>query len=338
MAEKNEIYLKVDHICKWFPMRRKISDILKGKPGNYVKSVDDVSFEIFKGENLGVVGESGCGKSTLARTITRIYEPTSGQIFLDGKDISKISGKALRKAREQIQMVFQDPYSSLDPKMTVYATLREILLVHKVCNRSDVDAHIEKLLTMTGLSKDVASRYPGEFSGGQRQRICIARALASNPGFIIADEPVSALDVSIQAQILNLLNSLQKELNLTVMFISHDLNVIRHISNRVIVMYLGSIVEEGKTEDIFSHPLHPYTQILLKASPDLDPLKKKEKNVIEGDLPSPIHMPNGCRFHPRCPYCKDICMSTRPKLQETADGRKVACHFPLKMNKEENHA
>ena len=333
LEEKREIYLKIEHICKWFPMRRKISDIFRGKPAHYVKAVDDVSFDLYKGENLGIVGESGCGKSTLARTVIRVYEPTSGEILLDGKDISGISGKSLRKARDKMQMVFQDPYSSLDPKMTVYSILKEVLLVHHICSKQEVDQKIEELLTMTGLSKEVASRYPGEFSGGQRQRVCIARALASSPGFIIADEPVSALDVSIQAQILNLLKKLQKDLHLTVMFISHDLNVIHHVSDRVAVMYLGSIVEEGKTEDIFASPLHPYTQILLRAAPDLDPLNRREQSVIEGDLPSPICMPNGCRFHPRCPYCQDICRSMKPKIQEMADGRKVACHFPLKKEK-----
>ncbi|MDO4332282.1 MAG: ATP-binding cassette domain-containing protein [Eubacteriales bacterium] len=327
MANEKEILLEVKNVCKYFPVKRR--------PGKFVKAVDDVSFFVRKGENLGIVGESGCGKSTLARTLIRLYEPTSGTIMLDGNDISGLTGKKLNAARGKMQMVFQDPYSSLDPRMTVYAILKEMLKVHKICPDAEIPEKIEALLSMTGLGRESASRYPGEFSGGQRQRICIARALSSHPEFIIADEPVSALDVSIQAQILNLLKKLQKELNLTVLFISHDLNVIRYISDRVIVMYLGSVVEEGRTEDVFLKPLHPYAEVLTKAVPELDPKVRSRESAIEGDLPSPIDLPEGCRFHPRCKYCQEKCRTERPLLAETDGGRRVACHYPLHYQESE---
>lgn len=327
MANEKEILLEVKNVCKYFPVKRR--------PGKFVKAVDDVSFFVRKGENLGIVGESGCGKSTLARTLIRLYEPTSGKIMLDGNDISGLTGKKLNAARGKMQMVFQDPYSSLDPRMTVYAILKEMLKVHKICPDAEIPEKIEALLSMTGLGRESAARFPGEFSGGQRQRICIARALSSHPEFIIADEPVSALDVSIQAQILNLLKKLQKELNLTVLFISHDLNVIRYISDRVIVMYLGSVVEEGRTEDVFLKPLHPYAEVLTKAVPELDPKVRSRESAIEGDLPSPIDLPEGCRFHPRCKYCQEKCRTERPLLVETDGGRRVACHFPLHYQESE---
>ena len=321
--------LQVENLNKWFPRKRTIRDSIMRAEQEYVKAVRDVSFSIAEGENLGLVGESGCGKSTLARTITRLYEPTSGKILLDGKDISFLKGDELRRERIKMQMVFQDPYSSLNPRMTVYEMLEEPLKVHHIVSKNMIPEEVERLLKMSGLSPDIAGRFPGEFSGGQRQRIGIARALALRPRFIIADEPVSALDVSIQAQILNLLADLQEELNLTVLFISHDLNVVRHISTRVIVMYLGSVVESGTTQEVFDHPYHPYTQVLMKASPSLDMDQRSTQSAIEGDPPSPVHLPSGCCFHPRCRYCLQRCKEETPQLTRLADGRQVACHFPL---------
>ena len=312
MADSRPLLLEVEHLCKWFPLKRTAGDVLQRKEKRYLKAVNDVSFQLFKGENLGLVGESGCGKSTLARTILRLYEPTSGTIRLNGTDISHMKGDALRRLRPQMQMIFQDPYSSLNPRMSVYDTIAEMLRVHKVVPAEELPARVEQLLTMSGLTMDIAERFPGEFSGGQRQRIGIARALSLNPAFIVADEPVSALDVSIQAQIINLLAQLQRELELTVLFISHDLRVVRHITHRVMVMYLGSNVEVGPTEAIFQHPAHPYTQVLTKAAPKLDPLNRQRDYAIEGEPPSPIHTPTGCKFHPRCPYCTDKCRSEVP--------------------------
>ncbi len=331
MSEERKVLLELDHLNKWFPRKRTIQESLSKKEREYVKAVSDVSLKIYEGENLGLVGESGCGKSTLARTITRLYEPTSGTVKLAGKDISHMRGKALRTERLKMQMVFQDPYSSLNPRMTVYQILEEPLKVYKRVPRRDIPQEIERLLRISGLPPQIASRFPGEFSGGQRQRIGIARALALNPSFIIADEPVSALDVSIQAQILNLLAELQEELNLTTLFISHDLNVVRHISDRVVVMYLGSIVESGVTKDVFDRPHHPYTSVLMQASPALDVDKRSEESVIEGDPPSPIHLPQGCCFHPRCKFCKEKCRTEKPALTTLPDGRQIACHYPLNM-------
>ena len=329
MSEERELLLEVDHLCKWFPQKQSIGDALARKEKKYLKAVNDVSFHIYKGENLGLVGESGCGKSTLARTILRLYEPTSGTVKLRGEDISHMKGAALRKLRPQMQMIFQDPYSSLNPRMSVYDTVAEMLKVHHMCPDNEIPQQVERLLTMSGLSMDIAQRFPGEFSGGQRQRIGIARALALKPAFIIADEPVSALDVSIQAQIINLLSHLQQELDLTILFISHDLRVVRHITHRVMVMYLGSNVEIGPTEEIFDHPAHPYTQVLTKAAPKLNPLDRQRDYAIEGEPPSPINTPSGCKFHPRCPYCTEECKTVVPELREIAPGRLCACHHPL---------
>ena len=329
MSESRPLLLEVDHLCKWFPLKRTIGDVVQKKEKAYLKAVNDVSFQLYKGENLGLVGESGCGKSTLARTILRLYEPTSGTVKLNGQDISHMKGSQLRKLRPQMQMIFQDPYSSLNPRMSVYDTIAEMLKVHNMVPASEIPARVEELLTMSGLSMDIAQRFPGEFSGGQRQRIGIARALSLKPAFIVADEPVSALDVSIQAQIINLLSQLQRELNLTVLFISHDLRVVRHITHRVMVMYLGSNVEVGPTGEIFSHPAHPYTQVLTKAAPKLDPLNRQREYAIEGEPPSPINTPSGCKFHPRCPYCTDRCRQEEPALREIAPGHLCACHYPL---------
>ena len=266
MADSRPLLLEVEHLCKWFPLKRTAGDVLQRKEKRYLKAVNDVSFQLFKGENLGLVGESGCGKSTLARTILRLYEPTSGTILLNGTDISHMKGDALRRLRPQMQMIFQDPYSSLNPRMSVYDTIAEMLRVHKVVPAEELPARVEQLLTMSGLTMDIAERFPGEFSGGQRQRIGIARALSLNPAFIVADEPVSALDVSIQAQIINLLAQLQRELELTVLFISHDLNVVYQLCDSALVMKQGRIVEQGTVDELFDHPKDPYTKQLLAAA------------------------------------------------------------------------
>jgi len=324
--------LQLVNLSKWFPRKRSVKDAITKAERSYVKAVTDVSLEIYEGENVGLVGESGCGKSTLARTIIRLYEPTSGQVILDGKDISHMRGNALRQERIKMQIVFQDPYSSLNPRMTVYEMLEEILKVYHIVPDAEIPQEIDRLLRISGLTSEIANRFPGEFSGGQRQRLGIARALSLRPRFIIADEPVSALDVSIQAQILNLLADLQEQLNLTVLFISHDLNVVRHISDRVVVMYLGSIVECGKTEDVFDKPHHPYTDVLTKASPSLDVDARTDEYTIEGDPPSPINIPTGCKFHPRCTHCQEKCRTEEPPLVTLENGRQIACHYPLNMD------
>ena len=321
--------VEVKDLCEWFPMKRTIADSVLRRPQKYVKAVDHVSLDIYKGECLGLVGESGCGKSTLARTIIRLYTPTSGEILLNGTDIAKMSNKELRPLRPKMQMIFQDPYSSLNPRMSVRSIIGELLRYHHVVPNDQVDARVEELMHMCGLTADYADRYPGEFSGGQQQRVGIARAIALQPEFIIADEPVSALDVSIQAQIINLLGDLQEQLGLTILFISHDLRVVRHITHRVAVMYLGSVMELAETEALFKHPLHPYTSVLTKAAPVMNPLQRSHEDAIEGETPSPINMPSGCRFHPRCPHCTECCKTEAPQLREIAPGRFVACHHPL---------
>ncbi len=321
--------VEIKNLSKWFKIKQSLIEIIAKKEVKYIKALNGVSFDIYKGENLGLVGESGCGKSTLCKTLVRLYEPTQGEIFLNGEDISKKTNSELKPIRSQMQMIFQDPYSSLNPRMTVYEIIEEMLLVHKIVPKSEIKNRIKELLEMSGLSMDLSSRFPGEFSGGQRQRIGIARSLSLNPQFIIADEPVSALDVSIQAQIINLLSDLRDRLGLTLLFISHDLRVVKHITNRVVVMYLGSVVELGNTDDMFDNPLHPYTLVLTKAAPILDPRDRNREYAIEGDIPSPIDMPKGCNFHPRCVYCKNICKEETPKLREVFKDRLVACHFPL---------
>ena len=321
--------VEVKDLCEWFSMKRTIADSVLRRPQKYVKAVDHVSLDIYKGECLGLVGESGCGKSTLARTIIRLYNPTSGEILLNGTDIAKMSNKELRPLRPKMQMIFQDPYSSLNPRMSVRSIIGELLRYHHVVPNDQVDARVEELMHMCGLTADYADRYPGEFSGGQQQRVGIARAIALQPEFIIADEPVSALDVSIQAQIINLLGDLQEQLGLTILFISHDLRVVRHITHRVAVMYLGSVMELAETEALFKHPFHPYTSVLTKAAPVMNPLQRSHEDAIEGETPSPINMPSGCRFHPRCPHCTECCKTEAPQLREIAPGRFVACHHPL---------
>ena len=283
MADSRPLLLEVEHLCKWFPLKRTAGDVLQRKEKRYLKAVNDVSFQLFKGENLGLVGESGCGKSTLARTILRLYEPTSGTILLNGTDISHMKGDALRRLRPQMQMIFQDPYSSLNPRMSVYDTIAEMLRVHKVVPAEELPARVEQLLTMSGLTMDIAERFPGEFSGGQRQRIGIARSLIMDPDFIIADEPISALDVSIRAQVLNLMSQLQKEHGLTYLFIAHDLSVVRFICDRIAVIHKGRLVELAESEELFAHPLHPYTRALLSAIPLPDPIAEKKKKLLVYD-------------------------------------------------------
>lgn len=324
-----EKVIETKDLCMWFPQKYTITDQLMKRPKKYVKAVNKVSIQIYKGENLGLVGESGCGKSTLARSIIRLYNPTGGSIYLKGVDITRLKGQELREIRPAMQMVFQDPYSSLNPRMTVYEILEEMLSVHQMVSKAGIPARVNELLEMCGLGLEAAGRFPGEFSGGQRQRIGIARALSLNPQFIIADEPVSALDVSIQAQIINLLAELQKSLDLTILFISHDLRVVRYITHRIVVMYLGSVVEQGPTEEVFCYPLHPYTEVLTKAAPPLDPLSKTKEYAITGEPPSPIDTPEGCSFHPRCTRCMEKCKKETPKLWEVLPGRFVACHYPL---------
>ena len=329
MADSRPLLLEVEHLCKWFPLKRTAGDVLQRKEKRYLKAVNDVSFQLFKGENLGLVGESGCGKSTLARTILRLYEPTSGTIRLNGTDISHMKGDALRRLRPQMQMIFQDPYSSLNPRMSVYDTIAEMLRVHKVVPAEELPARVEQLLTMSGLTMDIAERFPGEFSGGQRQRIGIARALAVNPEFIVCDEPISALDVSIQSQVVNMLEDMQQELGLTYLFIAHDLSVVRHISNRIGVMYLGKLVEVGDSEEIYQNHLHPYTEALLSSVPLPDPelAHRSEPIMLQGDIPSPIDPPSGCRFRTRCPYATDKCKEAVPEFKEHAPGHWAACHL-----------
>ncbi len=300
----------------------------------YVKAVDDVSFDIFKGETLGLVGESGSGKTTLGRSMLRIYNPTSGSVKIDGVDITKFQGKKLLPYRKKMQYIFQDPYASLDPRMTVSDIVGEALDIHGLAgSRSDRADKIRELLTLVGLNTEHASRYPHEFSGGQRQRIGIARAIAVQPDFIVCDEPVSALDVSIRAQIINTLEEMQDRLNLTYLFISHDLGVVRHTCDRVGVMYLGHIVELVESEELYKNPLHPYTKALLTAIPEPNPDTAKNRNriILKGEIPSPVNPPSGCKFRTRCPYAKDICSQKTPELTDCGNGHYVSCHFAGKI-------
>lgn len=326
--EKREL-VRIEGLTKVFPIKQSIIDILMRKPRKMLRAVDNVNLVIEKGETLGLVGESGCGKSTLAKTVMRLYNPDGGKVFFDGIDITQLKREELRKERKKFQMIFQDPYSSLNPRISVKDMLTEVLKFHKICPTKEIDNRIVQLLEMVGMGRQVVDRFPGEFSGGQRQRLGIARALAVNPQFIIADEPVSSLDVSIQAQVINLIGEIQQSLKLSVLFISHDLRVVRHITHRTAVMYLGKIVEIASTEDIFSNPYHPYSQVLIKSAPVLDPRIRTKDYVIEGEPPSPINVSPGCRFHPRCSRAKEICKAQIPEVKEVKTGRMVACHFPL---------
>ena len=314
----SENLIEVKNLCKYFPAGKKRT----------LKAVDNVSLTIAKGETLGLVGESGCGKTTCGRTILKLYPQTSGQIFFDGQEVSNIKGKALLNFKKRAQMIFQDPYSSLDPRMTIAEIISEGMTVHNHMTNQEKQEKVNELLGKVGLTEDYANRFAHELSGGQRQRIGIARALAVEPEFIVCDEPISALDVSIQAQIINLLIKLQKENHLTYLFISHDLSVVRHISDRVGIMYLGSMVELGSSQAIFGQPLHPYTKALISAIPEADPdAEKRRKRIpLEGEVPSPIDPPSGCKFRPRCAYATDKCAQEIPAWEEAAPGHFVACH------------
>jgi oligopeptide transport system ATP-binding protein len=321
-----EILLSAHNVVKYFPVKGG----LFGRVQAHVKAVDDVSFEIYKGETLGLVGESGCGKSTIAKTLLRIQSATSGTVEFEGRNIYSLSDKEMRSLRKNMQYIFQDPFSSLNPRLSVGQTIARVLKIHGMNNKAERQERVQHLMEMVGLSPYHIRRYPHEFSGGQRQRIGIARALALNPKLVILDEPVSALDVSIQSQIINLLEDLQQQFNLTYLFVSHGLNVVRHISNRVGVMYLGKMVELSDTDTLFERPQHPYTQALLSSNPVADPRQRDvPKMVLEGDVPSPINPPSGCRFRTRCPYAAPKCAEEEPSFMETEPGRFVACHFPL---------
>ncbi|MFC0332002.1 ABC transporter ATP-binding protein [Paenibacillus sepulcri] len=309
----------------YYPIRTGLLNRVVG----HVKAVDDVSFGIRPGETFGLVGESGCGKSTLARVLLKLKKATGGEIRFDGQNIHEVGSQDLRRLREGMQIIFQDPYSSLNPRFLVRDLIGEPLRIHRRMSSREKDDRVMQLMELVGLDVSRRNRYPHEFSGGQRQRIGIARAIALNPKFIIADEAVSALDVSVQSQVLNLMMKLQKELGLTYLFIAHGLNVVRHISNRVGVMYLGKMVEVAPTDELFAHPLHPYTSVLLSAIPQAVLHRKNERIILQGDVPSPADPPSGCRFHPRCPIARDRCRVEEPLLQSADGERQVACHYPL---------
>lgn len=318
-----DILLEVRSLKKYYPLRGGIFSRIQG----WIKAVDDVSFDVYRGETLGLVGESGCGKTTTGKCILRLEQPTSGSVVFEGRDVLKMNSEQLRALRREMQIIFQDPYGSLNPRMTVGDIVGEAFAIHGIASGRERVKRVEDLLKVVGLSPYHARRYPHEFSGGQRQRIGIARALALRPKLIICDEPVSALDVSIQSQILNLLKDLQDDFQLTYIFIAHDLSVVQHISDRVGVMYLGRFVELTDSEKLYSSPKHPYTQALLSAIPIPDPDHKKERIVLEGDVPSSLEPPPGCAFHTRCSYCQDICREVRPEWREIEKGHYVACHL-----------
>jgi oligopeptide/dipeptide ABC transporter ATP-binding protein len=318
-----ENLLEIKNLKTYYPVK---GGFFRRTIGN-VKAVDNVSFEIKKGETLGLVGESGCGKSTAGRTILRLLKPTEGKIIFDGKDITKVTGKSLREIRKDLQMVFQDPYASLNPMQMVGDIIAEPIYNFEKKSKEELKKEVMDLLGKVGLPEDAYYKYAHEFSGGQRQRIGIARALALRPKLIIADEPVSALDVSVQSQVLNLLKDLQKEFDLTFLFIAHDLSVVKHMSDRIGVMYLGNMVEIADKELLYADPLHPYTQALISAIPSPDPRKKKERIILKGDVPSPLNPPTGCPFHPRCPMAMDECSKLKPVLKEVKPSHRVACHL-----------
>lgn len=321
----NEPILQVKNLSKHFKVE-----------SGFLQAVDGLNFDIYKGETFGLVGESGCGKSTAGRTILRLYEPTSGEAIFEGQNIYDLSPKEMKEHRKEMQMIFQDPYASLDPRMTVEEIIAEPLVIYGIGNKKERRERVIELLEMVGLSAEHSLRFPHEFSGGQRQRIGIARSLALKPKFIICDEPISALDVSIQAQVVNLLKDVQKKLGLTLLFIAHDLSMVRYISDRVAVMYLGKLMEVGNTEDFYSNPLHPYTKALLSAIPIADPdeQRKRVQIELEGDVPSPINMKPGCRFVDRCPYGDDTCRGRDPEMEEILPGQYVACFKVREINKD----
>jgi oligopeptide transport system ATP-binding protein len=325
MNANNNTLIRVENLVKHFPITRGFFQ----KKIGAVRAVDDVSFSIQRGETLGLVGESGCGKSTTGRCILQLHKPTSGQVEFEGVDLVHLKEEELRRMRRSMQMIFQDPYASLNPRMTVGNIVGEPLLIHKVASGKEVDERVVHLLEIVNLNPSFASRYPHEFSGGQRQRIGVARALSLQPSFIVCDEPISALDVSIQAQVVNMLEELQEQFNLTYLFIAHDLSVVRHISTRVAVMYLGIVVEVAGRKELYNSPLHPYTQALLSAVPIPDPFAeaRRRRTILEGDVPSPADPPSGCRFRTRCPVAKEGCSESRPEFREVHPGHFVACHL-----------
>jgi len=325
MSAERATLVQVRHLKKYFPITR--GAIIQRHVGD-VKAVDDVSFDIHKGETLGLVGETGCGKTTVGRTMLRLYEPTEGEVYFDGLDLARMRSSDLRQLRRRMQMIFQDPYASLNPRMTVGSIIGEPLEVHRILHGKQKQERIQELLRIVGLNPYFVNRYPHEFSGGQRQRIGIARALALNPDLVVCDEPISSLDVSIQAQVVNLLEELQQQLGLTYLFIAHDLSMVRHISDRMAVMYLGKIVELTDRDEIYLNPLHPYTQALMSAVPVPDPVveERRRRIILEGDIPSPAHPPPGCNFCTRCPVVMDICSEAEPEFTEVKPGHWVACH------------
>ena len=324
MPEDNTL-LKVDGLVKHFPI---LAGVFQRQVG-VVHAVDGITFSIRRGETFGLVGESGCGKSTTGRTILQLYRPTAGHVFFDDADLTTLKGEELRRMRRRMQMIFQDPYASLNPRMTIGDIIGEPLQVHNMAKRAEIKERVDELLDVVRLSRGFADRYPHEFSGGQRQRVGVARALALQPEFIVCDEPISALDVSIQAQIINLLEDLQGEFGLTYLFIAHDLSVVRHISSRVAVMYLGILAEMASRDELYTHPLHPYTQALLSAVPVPDPVaeEKRQRIILEGDVPSPVNPPSGCRFRTRCPLAVKICAEQVPVWREVAPDHWLACHL-----------
>jgi len=321
----DQVIVRVENLVKHFPI---LSGVFQRQVGS-VHAVDDISFFLYKGETFGLVGESGCGKSTAGRTILQLYRPTSGHVYFDDVDLVKLKGEDLRRMRRRMQMIFQDPYASLNPRMTIGEIIGEPLVVHEMAKGNEMRERVDELLNIVRLNRSFASRFPHEFSGGQRQRIGIARALALSPDFIVCDEPISALDVSIQAQVINLLEDLQKRYGLTYLFIAHDLSMVKHISNRIAVMYLGILAEMAPRDELNTHPLHPYTQALLSAVPVPDPVveEKRQRIILEGDVPSPVNPPSGCRFRTRCPLAEKICSEQMPAWREVASEHWVACHL-----------